>query len=120
MRDWKLKFLALAIIIIIGIIVNIQLYNYSSERKTDDGSTIVVCVGKVISIDAGIAVGEPPTWTYPIDGQIITLRLLSGRFKGKEVFAANSFTGEYSDRVLRVGDKLYVNLKLRADNSFNE
>lgn len=117
MKDWKLKFLALVIIFIIGVIVNIQLHNYSSERKADDGSTIIVCVGRIISIDAGIAAGEPPTWTYPIDGQIITLRLLSGKFKGKEVFAVNSFTGEYSDRVLKVGDKLYVNLKLTADNS---
>ncbi|MGQ9610231.1 MAG: YibE/F family protein [bacterium] len=117
MKDWKLKLPALAIIIILCLIVNTRLYNYSSERKADDGSKVIVCVGRVISIDAGIAIGEPPSWTYPIDGQIITLRLLSGKFKGKEVFATNPLTGEYSDRVLKVGDKLYVNLRLRGDNS---
>lgn len=117
MKDWKIKLPALVIIVIITLIINIRLYSYSSERKADDGSTIILCVGKVVGIDAGIAVGESPSWTYPIDGQIITLRLLSGKLKGREVFSANSFTGEYSDRVLRVGDKLYVNLKLRGDNS---
>lgn len=116
MKDWKLKLIASAIIIIICLIINIRLYNHSSERRADDGSINILCVGEVVGIDTPLAMGESPSWTYPIDGQIITLRLLSGKFKGKEVFSANPFTGEYSDRVLRVGDKLYVNLKLKGDN----
>ena len=115
MKEWKTKLIALALILIICFAVDIKLKGFSSESKLEDGSKLITCIGKVISIDAGKATGEAPAWTYSVDGQIVTLKILSGKYKGQEVFSANPFIAEYTDRVLRVGDTLYVSITLKGD-----
>ena len=108
MKEWKVKLPALALIFLACFVVDMKLRGSSRETVGEDGATYVSCIGEVVDIDAGRATGEPPAWTWAVDGQIATLRILSGRYKGQEVFASNIFIGEYSDRVLRRGDRLYV------------
>jgi uncharacterized membrane protein len=115
MKEWKTKLIALALIIIICFAVDMKLKEFSSESRLEDGSKLITCIGKVVSIDAGKATGESPAWTYSVDGQIVTMKILSGKYKGQEVFAANPFIAEYTDRVLRVGDTLYVSITLKGD-----
>jgi uncharacterized membrane protein len=115
MKEWKTKLIALALILIICFAVDMKLKGFSSESKLEDGSKLITCIGKVVSIDAGKATGEAPEWTYSVDGQIVTLKILSGKYKGQEVFSANPFIGEYTDRVLRVGDTMYVIITLKGD-----
>lgn len=117
MKDWKTKLIGLAAIVVATIVVDILILNYSSEKRMDDGSIATTCIAKVISVDAGKASGEPPSWTYAVEGQILTLKITSGKYKGKEVFATNALTGDYSDRILRVGDRLYVNLIRKSRES---
>ena len=113
MKEWKIKLIALIALIIICFLVDMNFRGFSSERTLEDGSRLISCIGKVVSIDAGRANGQSPSWTYPIDGQIITLQLTSGEYKGQKVFAANTLVGDYGDRVLKVGDRLYLNIALR-------
>jgi len=110
MKEWKVKLLALVVIFLACFIVDMKLRGFSRETAGEDGATYISCIGKVVDIDAGRAMGEPPAWTWSVDGQIATLRILSGRYKGQEVFAPNIFIGEYSDRVLRQGDRLYMTI----------
>lgn len=117
MKETYIKLIALILVLIICFVVDAKLRGYSSERKLEDGSILITCIAKVISIDVGKATGDSHSWSYPVDGQIVTLRLTSGKYKGKEVFSANPFIGEYTDRVLRVGDSLYVNINLKSGDS---
>ncbi len=110
MNEWKIKLIALVAIFLACFIVDMKLRGFSRETKVDE-TTEVLCIGEVITLDAGRATGEPPNnWTWNIDGQIATMRILSGRFKGEEVYAKNIFIGEYSDRVLKPGDRLYLSI----------
>ncbi len=113
MREIYIKLIALISVVIICLAVDIKLRNYSSERRLDDGSILITCIGKVTSIDVSRATGDSHSWSYPIDGQIVTLQLTSGKYKGQKVFSANTFIGEYTDRVLKVGDSLYININLK-------
>ncbi|MFC1714511.1 YibE/F family protein [Candidatus Poribacteria bacterium] len=116
MKEWKIKLLALAAIILICLLVDMRFFRgFSRETKEGQtGITEVLCIGRVIALDAGRATGEPPyKWTWSPDGQIVTLQVLSGRFKGQEVYTSNIFIGEYSDRVFRVGDRLYLTIPSR-------
>jgi uncharacterized membrane protein len=119
MKDWKLKLLALAAIFFACFIVDMKLRGFSREAKGEDGATYISCIGEVVDIDAGRATGEPPAWTWTVDGQIVTLRILSGKYKGQEVFASNALTGEYADRVLRQGDKLYLTIPSKDSHIIN-
>ena len=112
MKEWKIKLPALAAIFLICLFVDLKFFRgFSRERKGEAGITEVLCIGEIIALDAGRATGEPPNrWTWVIDGQIVTLRVLSGRFKGQEVYASNIFIGEFSDRVFRAGDRLYLTI----------
>jgi uncharacterized membrane protein len=116
MKERRTKLIALVIILIICFSVDMKLKGFSSESKLEDGSKFISCIGKIVSIDAGKASGDSPSWTYSVDGQIVTLRLLSGKYKGQEVFAANTFIGEYTDRVLKTGDTLYVGITMKGDD----
>lgn len=113
MRESYVKLITLVLLVIICFAVDMKLRSYSSERKLEDGSILITCIGKVISIDVSMATGDSHSWSYPVDGQIITLQLTSGKYKGQKVFSANTFIGEYTDRVLKVGDLLYVNINLK-------
>jgi len=108
MKDWRVTIPALAIIFLACFIVDAKLRNFSHEVVGEDGNTYVSCIGEIISIDASRATGGPLAWTWDVDGQILTLRILSGKHKGQEVLSANIFIGEYSDRVFRLGDKVYL------------
>lgn len=113
MKDWKAKLPALIILIILCFFVDMSFRGFSTEKSLEDGSILITCIGKVISIDAGRATGESPAWTYPVDGQIITLQVTSGKFKGQKVFSANTLSGDYTDRVLKVGDRMYLSITLK-------
>jgi uncharacterized membrane protein len=114
MKELYIKLIALVVTLVICFAVDAKLRGYSSEKKLEDGSRLISCIGKVISIDAGKATGEPQAWSYSVDGQIVTLRLTSGKYKGQEVFSANTFAGQYTDRVLKIGDILYVSVNLKS------
>jgi len=127
MKDWKIKLFrgrspssffqklaALVAIFLACFIVDMKFRGYSSERKEDDGSVSISCIGKVVGIDAARATGEPPSWTLPVDGQILTLRVLSGKYKGQEVLASNVFKGDYTDRVFKKGDRVYLSISSGA------
>ncbi|MBD3184958.1 hypothetical protein GF312_21930 [Candidatus Poribacteria bacterium] len=120
MKEWKVQIPALVIVILACIIVDINLKGYSREVKGQAGNTYVSCIGEITQIDAGRATGQPTAWTWSVGGQeggqILTIEILSGRFKGQNVFAANTFIGEYSDRVFRVGDKIYITLEAKDDS----
>jgi uncharacterized membrane protein len=117
MKEWYIKLIALVVTLVICFAVDAKLRGYSSEKKLEDGSRLISCIGKVISIDAGKATGEPQAWSYSVDGQIVTLRLTSGKYKGQEVFSANPFAGQYTDRVLKIGDILYVSINLKGGDA---
>jgi uncharacterized membrane protein len=109
LREWKRKLLVVVLFLAFCFIVDMRLLRgFSRETAGEDGITYISCIGEVIGIDAGRATGEPGAWMWTVDGQIVTLRILSGRHKGQEVFAPNILIGEYSDRILRRGDRLYL------------
>ena len=118
-KDWKIKLPALVILLIAGFVADIWIRGFSKETTGDDGVKRIACIGRIVKLDAGIATGEPPTWTWTVDGQIVTLKVLSGKFKGSEVFAANTFIGEYSDRILRVGERLYITIPTNEQGIIN-
>ena len=110
MREWKVKLLALVIILLACFIVDMKLRGFSRETAGVGGATYISCIGEVVDIEAGRAAGEPPAWTWTVDGQVLTLRILSGKHEGQEVFASNVLIGGYTDRVFRRGDKLYMTI----------
>lgn len=112
MKEWKVKLTALIAIFLAAFIVDMKLRGYSRETREGFGVAYILCIGEVTSLDAGRARGGPPPdhWTWDPDGQIVTLKVLSGEFKGQEVYAKNIFIGEYNDRILRAGDRLYITI----------
>jgi uncharacterized membrane protein len=117
MKEWKTKLSALIVLIIICFAVDMNLRGFSSETTLEDSSKLISCIGKVVNIDAGRATGESSAWVYPVDGQIVTLQLTSGKFKGNKVFASNALSGDYTNRVLKVGDRLYISISLKSGDS---
>ena len=113
MKEWKIKLPALAVILLACFIVDTWLKGYSHRTAGENGLTYISCIGEVVSLDAGRATGEAPTWSWTVDGQVVTLEVSSGRFKGQKVFASNPLIGEYTDRVLRKGDRLYLTIPSR-------
>jgi len=97
MKEWKIKLPALAVILLACFIVDTWLKGYSHRTAGENGLTYISCIGEVVSLDAGRATGEAPTWSWTVDGQVVTLEVSSGRFKGQKVFASNPLIGEYTD-----------------------
>jgi len=114
-KEWKIKLLAFVILLIACLIADIMIRGFSTETTRDDGVRYLSCIGKVTSLDAGIAIGQAPTWTWSVDGQIVTLKILSGKYKGQEVFVSNTFIGDYTDRILRKGDRLYLDIPINNE-----
>jgi len=107
-RDWKIKVLAIAAILLACFIVDMKLRGFSRERSDEDSGTVIVsCIGEVVDVKVSRAEGVHPNWTWT---NSVTLRILSGKFKGQEALAENIFTGGYTDRAIKRGDKFYVNI----------
>lgn len=118
-KEWKIKLLASVVILAACFIVDIKIRGFSNETVGEGGVIYVSCIGKIVGIDAGQAIGEPPTWTWSVDGQILTLEVMSGRFKGQRLFSSNVLIGEYSDRIFKQGDRVYITIPSSKEGIIN-
>ncbi len=102
MNGWKTRLISLAVLLFILLILDVRVRNYSTIVY-EGALKILVCIGRVEKVDSSESVS-----------QIVSLRLLSGHFRGRLVTAENIFTGRpYGDRILRRGDKLFVEIPLK-------
>ena len=64
---------------------------------------VLVCLGRVVKID-----------TSDEADQVLSVRILSGQFRGETVQVNNVWTGRaFGDRVLHKGDVLFLDIPLR-------
>lgn len=102
MNSWKTRLISLAVLLFILLILDIRVRHYSTIVY-EGALKVLVCIGRVEKVDSSESVS-----------QIVSLRLLSGHFRGRLVTAENIFTGRpYGDRILRRGDKLFVEIPLK-------
>ena len=100
MKNWKARVISLVILLFILLILDVRVRHYSTIVSN---GTALVCIGRVEKVDSSELVS-----------QIVTMKILSGPFRGRLVTAENHFTGRpYGDRVLRNGDKLFLEIPLR-------
>ncbi|MBM3235883.1 YibE/F family protein [Candidatus Poribacteria bacterium] len=99
MKNWKARVISLVILLFILLILDIRVCHYSDIIYN---GTTLVCIGRAEKVDASET------------GQLVTLKIIGGPFRGRLVTAENSFIGRpYSDRVLRNGDKLFLEIPLK-------
>ncbi|MFQ6043814.1 MAG: YibE/F family protein, partial [Candidatus Poribacteria bacterium] len=100
MRDWRTRLISLIVLLFILLILDLKARYYSAIVYN---GTTLVCVGRVEKVDSSELVS-----------QIVTIKILSGPFRGRLVKAENNFTGRpYGDRVLRIGEKLFLEIPLK-------
>ena len=100
MKSWKARVISLVILLFILLILDVKVRHYSDIIYN---GTTLVCIGRIEKVDSSELVS-----------QIVTMKILSGPFRGRLVTAENNFTGRpYGDRVLRNGDKLFLEIPLK-------
>lgn len=106
-REWKTKVLAIVAILLACFILDMKLRGYSRETRREGEGIVTSCIGEVIDVQVGRAEGEHPNWIWTVS---VSLRILNGKYKGQKALAENIFTGKFTDRALKHGDKLYVDI----------
>ncbi len=101
---WKPRLIGLAILLLLGLFMNIRVSRYS-EVVWEGQLKRLICIGKIIDIDTDENVD-----------QRVTLRILSGPFRGRTVTSNNIFTGRiYADRVFHRGDSFFLDIVMKRD-----
>ena len=102
MRQRNIKIIGILLILLSVAVLHVKLYRFS-EIVHDGALQILVCLGRVVSID-----------TSEEADQILSFRILSGQFRGETVEVNNIWIGRsFSDRVLRKGDILFLEIEIR-------
>lgn len=102
MGERNLKLLGIFVIMAIVFALHVKLYRFSAITQHGALQTLV-CLGRVIKVDT----------SDDID-QILTFRILSGRFRGATAQTNNIWIGrQFSDRVIHKGDVLFLEIPLR-------
>ncbi|MGB9597859.1 MAG: hypothetical protein ACPL7B_16360, partial [Candidatus Poribacteria bacterium] len=63
MKELYTRLTALVLLVIICFVVDMKLRSYSSERRLEDGSILMTCVGKIVGIDVSKATGDSHSWS---------------------------------------------------------
>ena len=102
MLQRNIKIIGILLILLSVAVLHVKLYRFS-EIIHDGALQIVVCLGRVVSID-----------TSEEADQILSFRILSGQFRGETVEVNNIWIGRsFSDRVLHKGDVLFLEIPIR-------
>ena len=105
MSEGKIKLFGVLTIIAIVFVLHIKLFRFA--EFVDQGALrTLVCLGRAIKIDTSETVD-----------QIVTFRVISGQFRGQTAQVNNIWIGRaFSDRVLRKGDVLFLEIPLKRHN----
>jgi uncharacterized membrane protein len=105
MKEQMLKIVGVFVIIAVVFVLHVKLFRFS--EVTEHGALqAIVCLGRAIQIDTSENVD-----------QIITFRVLSGRFRGEVTEVNNIWMGRaFGDRTIRRGDVLFLEIPLRSRN----
>ena len=102
MSERNLKILGVLVVLVIVLVLHIKLFQFN-EIVQHGALQTLVCLGRVTSVDT----------SEDVD-QIITFRVISGKFRGETVQVNNIWTGRaFSDRVIRKKDVLFLEMPLR-------
>ena len=106
MRETYIKIIGISLILLAVAFLHVKLYRFA--EVTENGKLqVLVCLGRVINID-----------TSDEADQILSIRILSGQFRGDTVQVDNIWIGRaFSDRVLSKGDVLFLDIPIRDPNN---
>ena len=105
MSERNLKIFGVLAILIIVLVLHIKLFQFN-EIVQHGALKTLVCLGRVTRVDT----------TEEVD-QIITVRVISGKFRGETVQVNNIWTGRaFGDRVIRKKDVLFLEMPLRRQD----
>ena len=108
MRERNIKIIAILLILLSVAVLHVRLYRFA-EVTHDGALQVLVCLGRVMGID-----------TSDEADQVLTIRILSGQFRGETVQVNNIWTGRaFGDRVLHKGDVLFLDIPRRDPNDPN-
>jgi len=100
---WENRLIPLLVLLLIGVVLDVFMRNYA-DLIYEGELPVVVCICKVVGIDT----------SKEID-QIVTVKVLSGPFRGETTVIKNRWMGKkYTDRVLHKGDKLFLEIPIRS------
>ncbi|MDE0315496.1 MAG: YibE/F family protein [Candidatus Poribacteria bacterium] len=106
MRETHIKFIGILLILFCVAFLHVKLYRFAEMTK-DGELQVLVCLGRVINID-----------TSDEADQILSMRIISGQFRGETVQVDNIWIGRaFSDRVLSKGDVLFLDIPIRDPNN---
>ena len=107
MSERNLKIIGIVAVLVIVLVLHIKLFQFN-EIVQHGALQTLVCLGRVTRVDT----------SEDVD-QIITFRILSGKFRGESVQVNNVWTGRaFGDRVIRKKDVLFLEMSLRRrDNT---
>ena len=102
MRERNIKIVTILLILLSVAALHIKLYRFA-EVTHDGALQVLVCLGRVVKID-----------TSDEADQVLSVRILSGQFRGETVQVNNIWTGRaFGDRILHKGDVLFLDIPLR-------
>ena len=102
MQEKNIKIIGILLILLIVAFLHVKLYRFA-EMTNDGELQTLVCLGRVDAIDT----------SEDVD-QILSLRILSGHFRGETVQVDNIWIGRaFSDRILSKGNVLFLQIQIR-------
>ena len=102
MNERNLKIFGVLTILVVVLVLHIKLFQFS-EIVQHGALQSLVCIGRVTKVDT----------TEDVD-QIITFRIISGKFRGETVQVNNIWMGRaFGDRVISKKDVLFLEMPLR-------
>ena len=102
MNERNLKIFGILTILVVVLVLHIKLFQFS-EIVQHGALQSLVCIGRVTKVDT----------TEDVD-QIITFRIISGKFRGETVQVNNIWMGRaFGDRVISKKDVLFLEMPLR-------
>ncbi len=105
MTERKLKIIGVLTLAIVVMFLHVKLFRFS-EIVHHGALRKLICLGRVVGVDT----------SEDVD-QILSLRILSGQFRGEIVNINNIWIGRpFSDRVIYQGDVLLLEIPLRRQN----
>ena len=105
MSEKKLKIIGILALSVIVVLLHIKLFRFA-EVVHHGALRKLICLGRVLNVD-----------TSDEADQILTFRVLSGKFRGETVRVDNIWIGrEFSDRVIKKNDVLFLEIPLRHQN----
>ncbi len=102
MRERNIKIVMILLILLSVAALHVKLYRFA-EVTHDGALQVLVCIGRVVKID-----------TSDEADQVLSIRILSGQFRGETVQVNNIWTGRaFGDRILHKGEVLFLDIPLR-------